>query len=174
MGTHGDFFIKKNNQPQWIGSVTLDGSINSIPDQILLATDEKEYVDLVTNHCSGLSGVLPLIDRFICNSDNYTSYQNEYTYIFDAGKVYCSYYGSVLFDPLDTNIDIHDLDIGPYYQFNIPALMVEHEIEELKGIIDDFLWTAGADGDMKVVDVMKKLVATRELIKDMEKCKEGE
>jgi hypothetical protein len=106
MGTRADFYVRKESQMKWLGSIAWDGYPDGIEEKILNAKTESEYESEV--------------DSFLKNEDSATfpdegwpwpwddSRTTDYSYIFDNGKVMASCFGYSLFDPLKDKEETDD------------------------------------------------------------------
>ena len=98
MGTRADFYIKKNQQLEWLGSIAWDGMPDSIDKKVLKAKTEDEYLSSLKQFLSKRKDTTypkygwpwPWEDSNI----------TDYAYIYDNGKVMASHFGSILFNPL--------------------------------------------------------------------------
>lgn len=53
MGTRADFYVRKDEEMAWLGSIAWDGHIDSIPTEILNSKKEPDFKNAVHNELSG-------------------------------------------------------------------------------------------------------------------------
>lgn len=99
MGTRADFYIKREDQMNWLGSIGFDGHPWEIPQQLLLSNNCDEYEELVLLFLNSQDDSNLPIDGWVGAWNN--SLYTDFSYIFDNGKVMCSYFGQPLVDPLN-------------------------------------------------------------------------
>jgi hypothetical protein len=98
MGTRADFYIRKNNEMEWLGSIAWGGYPRGIEKDVLESTKENQYKERVQSFLkSEKSSTLPEHGWPWPWNNSLTT---DYSYIFDSGKVWASCFGYKLFDPL--------------------------------------------------------------------------
>ena len=98
MGTRADFYIGRGKDAEWIGSIGLDGFPDSIPDPILLATNEFQFRWLTIGYLLAREDATLFDQGWPWPWDN--SQTTDYSYAFDDGKVWATPFGCGWFDPL--------------------------------------------------------------------------
>lgn len=97
MGTRADFYVRNDNQMEWLGSIGWDGYPSAIDDALLGANTEDDFRSSVSKFFDDRDDVT-LPDRgWPWPWDD--SRTTDYSYIFEIGKVMASSFGSPLFDP---------------------------------------------------------------------------
>lgn len=98
MGTRADFYVGKEEQAEWLGSIAWDGYPDGISRGLLEATNEAGYREEVS--------------RFLAERDDCTlpeqgwpwpwedSGTTDYAYTFDEGRVQASRFGNAWFDAM--------------------------------------------------------------------------
>lgn len=99
MGTRADFYVRRDNSMEWLGSIAWDGYPDGIDEAVLKSQTEEDYR-------SNLSVFFKSKTDFTHPENGWPwpwndSRTTDYAYIFQDGKVMASYFGYPLFDPLN-------------------------------------------------------------------------
>jgi hypothetical protein len=98
MGTRADYFIGEGESAEWLGSTAWDGYPEGVAESILKATTEEEFRAAVSAELTSRDdGTVPENGWPWPWDDSRTT---DYAYMFVDGKVWASYFGRPLFDPL--------------------------------------------------------------------------
>lgn len=102
MGTRADFYIGRDAQAEWLGSIGWDGNPSSIPEAVKTATTPEAFRAAVA--------ALQTRDDFTTPAMGWpwpweTSDTTDYAYCFEAGQVYASCFGYPWFDPMKKERD---------------------------------------------------------------------
>ena len=97
MGTRADFYIRKDNQMEWLGSIGWDGYPEGIEEAVISAKNEDDFRYALSEFFKRDDVTLPEHGWPWPWDDSKTT---DYSYIFENGKVMASCFGSPLFDPL--------------------------------------------------------------------------
>lgn len=92
MGTRADFYVGRGKSAEWIGSIAWNGYPSGNPEPLLKLTDEKEYRAKVAELLNGEDGGATKPEQGWPwpweNSDT-----TDYSYAFDAGRVWGTCFG---------------------------------------------------------------------------------
>lgn len=111
MGTRADFYVKKENQMTWLGSIGWDGYPDGINSEVFEATTEEEFKEKINAFFSERDDVsLPANGWPWPWNDSSTT---DYAYIFENNKVMGSCFGAGVFDPLKNEDDEGELPEFP-------------------------------------------------------------
>lgn len=96
MGTRADFYIGRNRNAVWLGSIAWDGYPNGIPKELLAASTDDEFKAQVAALANRDDFTAPEMGwPWPWNDSNTT----DFAYAIDDGKVYASCFGKPWFDP---------------------------------------------------------------------------
>lgn len=97
MGTRADFYIRKQNSMEYMGSIAYDGY--EIDDKVLNSTTEESFRENVKAFLDNRDdSSIPTEHGWPWPWDN--SETTDYSYVFIDGKVWASNWGEKLYDPL--------------------------------------------------------------------------
>lgn len=97
MGTRADFYVGKGPSAEWLGSIGWDGYPTGAPQPVLKCTGEAEFRAAVgTLVAEDDSGTAPADGWPWPWEDSGTT---DYSYAFEAGRVWGSCFGGPWFDP---------------------------------------------------------------------------
>lgn len=98
MGTRADFYIRKDDKMEWLGSIAWDGYPEGISDEILKSDNEERYRNSVVDMLNKRDdSTLPNQGWPWPWEDSRTT---DFSYIYENDKVMASCFGYKLFDPL--------------------------------------------------------------------------
>lgn len=134
MSSKADFYCGN----EWIGSVSKNGDIWSIPYEIIMQISKELYIEEVIKFIESKNGIL---DEWPWDWED--SRMTNYTYIFDTNnyKVYFCIEGGRLYDPVKIKQGYGLCDsLAEIDQFKFPKMITE-ETKKFKEIINGSTFT---------------------------------
>lgn len=104
MGTRADFYMGRGEDAEWVGSIAWDGYPTGIPDELLKATDESEYVRAIKGFFASRDDVTLPEEGWPWPWEN--SATTDYAYALEDGKVYASCFGGPWHDPTKSHEEL--------------------------------------------------------------------
>jgi len=98
MSTKADFYVGRDTEAEWMGSIAWDGTPVAIPKVIREATSEEEFREQVARFLKNRSDAATATQGWPWTWDS--SYGTNYTYAFAEGKVWTCHYGSSWWDAM--------------------------------------------------------------------------
>jgi len=92
MGSKADFYVGRDTDAEWLGSIAWDGMPAGIPRALLVVTDEEAWRTGVGNLLDARGDTFLPKNGWPWTWDS--SHGTKYTYSFDAGRVWACCYGS--------------------------------------------------------------------------------
>lgn len=99
MGTRADFYVGRDRNAEWLGSVAWDGYPEGYETKFYRATTEQEYRDLVTEVAEEREDWIAPENGWPWPWDD--SRTTDYAYAFEDGKVYGAGFGRGWFELAD-------------------------------------------------------------------------
>ena len=103
MGTRADFYVGRDKQAEWLGSIAWDGYPQGIDRDVLLAETEPQFRSLVDAFFDGRDDVTQPDRGWPWPWDD--SQTTDFAYAFDGGRVWASCFGCEWFDPKVEDVD---------------------------------------------------------------------
>lgn len=85
MGTRADFYIRKEDQMQWLGSIAWDGYVSGIDQKVLTSQNEEDFKFNLNNFFSSRSDVTLPSDGWPWPWGN--SKLTDCCYVYESGRV---------------------------------------------------------------------------------------
>lgn len=127
MGTRADFYIKKESEMTWLGSIAWDGYPGGVNTEVLEATTESDFKEKLMKFFEDRDDVtLPENGWPWPWKDSKTT---DYAYIFEGEKVMGSCFGGLLFDPLVEEEEEY-CDEGPTFPDMSSIKNVQHGVDK--------------------------------------------
>lgn len=149
MGTRADFYVRKDNQMEWLGSKAWDGYPDGIDEAVLKSETETDFRGNLS--------------KFFSDNDDISTPENgwpwpwkdsrttDYSYIFENGKVMASNYGYPLFDPMAAEEENEEGDDEQKMENYFPDMTLVQSVQfgsKKGGII---IVKAGSNGEREIL-----------------------